>query len=375
MDFSFTEEQEALRGLAAQILGDLSTSERLKEVGAGADRVDRKLWSELGAAGVLSAALPESRGGAGLGFLAAAIVAEEVGRVAAAVPFGPSVVWAAMSIARFGTDDQCSRWLGGLLSGDTIITAALSEPGGDPFTPAVTAKRDGTGWRLDGTKSYVPVANVADAVLVPARIEGDEEGIGLFVVETGGPGVAISKQEATDWRIEGELELSATQVSPEGVLCAGPDGHAALGWLIERAQVATCLEISGACQSALKLTAEYTAERHQFGKAIATFQAVGQRAADAYIDNEGVRLTAWHAAWRLSEERPSTKEVAVAKYWADEGAQRVVHAAQHLHGGVGVDRDYPLHRYFLLVKHLAPTLGGTTPSLLRLGESLATEPA
>ena len=87
---------------------------------------------------------------------------------------------------------------------------------------------------------------------------------------------------------------------------------------------------------------------------------MGQRAADAYIDAEAVRLTAWQAAWRLAEGLPATSEVAVAKYWADEGAQRVVHAAQHLHGGMGVDRDYPLHRYYLLVKHLALTLGGAT---------------
>ena len=93
---------------------------------------------------------------------------------------------------------------------------------------------------------------------------------------------------------------------------------------------------------------QYTTQREQFGKPIATFQAVGQRAADAYIDAEAVRLTAWQAVWRLAEGLPATSEVAVAKYWADEGAQRVVHAAQHLHGGMGVDRDYPLHRYYLL---------------------------
>ena len=125
----------------------------------------------------------------------------------------------------------------------------------------------------------------------------------------------------------------------------------------------------------MQLTAKYTTERVQFGKPIATFQAVGQRAADAYIDTEAVRLTAWQAAWRLAEGLPAAPEVAVAKFWADDGAQRVVHAAQHLHGGMGVDRDYPLHRYYLTVKHLALTLGGGTASLLRLGNFLADEPA
>ena len=132
----------------------------------------------------------------------------------------------------------------------------------------------------------------------------------------------------------------------------------ACAWLLEHAEAALCLSVAGACDAAVKLTATYTTEREQFGKPIATFQAVGQRAADAFIDAEAVRLTAWQAVWRLAEGLPATSEVAVAKYWADEGAQRVVHAAQHLHGGMGVDRDYPLHRYYLLVKHLALVLGG-----------------
>ena len=127
------------------------------------------------------------------------------------------------------------------------------------------------------------------------------------------------------------------------------------------------MQVAGACAAALELTAEYTKTAEQFGKPIATFQAVGQRAADAYIDTEAVRLTAWQAAWRLAEGCPAAAEVAVAKYWADEGGQRVVHAAPHLHGGVGVDRDYPLHRYFLLTKQLELTLGGANASLLRLG--------
>ena len=125
---------------------------------------------------------------------------------------------------------------------------------------------------------------------------------------------------------------------------------------------------AGACASALDLTAEYTKTRVQFDKPIATFQAVGQRAADAYVDTEAIRLTAWQAASRLAAGLPATAEVAVAKYWAAEGGQRVVHAASHLHGGVGVDRDYPLHRYFLLTEQIELTLGGAGESLRRLGQ-------
>ena len=130
----------------------------------------------------------------------------------------------------------------------------------------------------------------------------------------------------------------------------------------------------GVCAEALRLTAEYTKTREQFERPIATFQAVGQRAADAYIDTEAVRLTAWQAVWRLSEGLPATESVAIAKFWTAEGGQRVVHAAQHLHGGMGVDRDYPLHRYFLWAKQIELTLGGGTQHLLELGKILADEP-
>jgi alkylation response protein AidB-like acyl-CoA dehydrogenase len=304
--------------------------------------------------------------------VAAGIVAEEAGRTAAAVPYVASAVLGAGPIAEFGDGDQQRRWLVPMVAGDLVLSAALVEQGADPFAPHTTATREGEGWRLDGTKSFVPAGMVADAIVVSAR--GDE-GIGLFVIDPTAPGVSRRPQEATSRQIEAELELTGVVVGAGDVLVTGPAGADALRWLLEHAEAALCMCVAGACDAAVKLTAQYTTTREQFGKPIATFQAVGQRAADAYIDAEAVRLTAWQAVWRLAEGLPATSEVAVAKYWADEGAQRVVHAAQHLHGGMGVDRDYPLHRYYLLTKHLALSLGGATASLLRLGDVLADEPA
>jgi alkylation response protein AidB-like acyl-CoA dehydrogenase len=280
-----------------------------------------------------------------------------------------------MALARFGSAAQRAQWLPKAAAGDIVLTAALAEPGGDPASPATaTAKAVGDGWQLSGVKSYVPAGTLADLVVVSARAEA---GVGLFLLDPNAPGVTRARQEPTDGRVEAEISLSDVALGPGQVLVppGGGAGEEALTWLLERSWAAAAVEVAGACQSALKLTAAYTSERQQFGKAIATFQAVGQRAADAYIDTEAVRLTAWQAAWRLANELPASAEVAVAKFWADDGAQRVIHAAQHLHGGVGVDRDYPVHRYYLLVKHLALSLGGGTTSLLRLGDILATTPA
>ncbi len=152
------------------------------------------------------------------------------------------------------------------------------------------------------------------------------------------------------------------------------EGAAIIEWLVQRSTAALALAQAGAAAASLALVAEYTKTREQFGKPIATFQAVGQRAADAYVDTEAIRLTAWQAAWRIDQGLPADREVAIAKFWAADGGQRVVHAAVHLHGGVGVDREYPLHRYFLMTKHIELTLGGATEQLLHLGAALAAEP-
>ena len=389
MDFDLSDDQREIRDLADRIFGDMADHAQQRAVetaaadhhgpGAAGDgapdgdpRFDRRLWSALAGAGLLGLAVPEEHGGAGLGYLEQCVVIEQAGKAAAPVPLTAATVLGILPLVRFGNDELRKRWLSRAAGGDVVVTASLGSPIGDPLDPPATAVSSGEGWRLEGTLAEVPAGMAADAVVVSAR---GQQGTGLFLVDTKAPGVTRTRQQATDGRVEAEIVLDGTPVAADAVVAPpGPSGDAAHLWCAERAQAALCVEIAGACRAALDLTATYTSERVQFGKAVATFQAVGQRAADAYIDTEAVRLTAWQAVWRLDNELPAAVETAIAKFWADDGAQRVVHAAQHLHGGVGVDRDYPVHRYYLLVKHLAPTLGGTTPSLLRLGGLLADAP-
>ena len=134
---------------------------------------------------------------------------------------------------------------------------------------------------------------------------------------------------------------------------------------------ALCAMQAGVCEAALRLTATYTSERRQFDTPIATFQAVAHRCANAYMDTEAIRLTAHQAAWRLDDGMDAAEQLAIAKFWAAEGAERVVHAAQHLHGGIGVDLDYPVHRTFRWAKHLELSLGGGTAHLRKLGALIA----
>jgi 3-oxocholest-4-en-26-oyl-CoA dehydrogenase beta subunit len=372
MDFGFNEEQQDLQGLARQILDAEVTPERLKEIEAGEDNVDRELWAKLADAGLLGIALPEAHGGGGYGFLEAAIVLEQIGRTVAPVPYLSTVVLGALPVARFGGEALQAALLPGVAAGDRVLTAALVEDGADPRQPLTTAQRDGDDWILEGEKTCVPDGMLADRVLVPATAEDGR--VVLAVVDPDARGVSRQRQPTTSGHAEALLRLDGARVT-DADLVGGPEGGAAaLDWALERATAALCAVAIGVCEEAVRMTAEYTKTREQFDRPIATFQAVGQRAADAYIDTEAIRLTAWQAIWRLAEELPAAAEVAVAKFWAAEGGQRVVHAAQHLHGGMGVDRDYPLFRYFLLAKQLELTLGGTTPQLLALGRILAAEP-
>jgi alkylation response protein AidB-like acyl-CoA dehydrogenase len=145
-----------------------------------------------------------------------------------------------------------------------------------------------------------------------------------------------------------------------------------VSFIVERATAGLCSTEVGVCEAALRLTASYVSEREQFGAKIGTFQAVAQRIADAYIDTEAIRLTALQAAWRLSEGLDAADELAIAKFWAADGGHRVVHAAQHLHGGIGMDTDYPVHRYYRWSKVIELNLGTATEHLRRLGERIAT---
>jgi alkylation response protein AidB-like acyl-CoA dehydrogenase len=369
MDFSFTDEQKAIAELAGEILADHCTLERLKAVEASPERYDAALWAACARAGLLGAALPEALGGSGGGLLELCLILEQQGRRVAPIPLVASVVSAAMPLARFGSDAQQQRLLPDFIAGNALLSAALTEQGADSRRPATVATADGRGWRLSGVKVGVPIAERAVAVLVPARTA--EGQVGVFIVDPRGTGVRLAPQVPTNWEPQARLELADVVVRPDAVLGSVAQGAEILDWIVDRTTVALCAIAAGACQAALQITAQYAATRKQFGKPIGSFQAVGQRLGDSYIAHEAVNLTMWQAASRLADEIPSAKEVAVAKYWAAEGGSRIGHAALHIHGGIGIDIDYPIHRYFLWIKQSENTLGAATPQLVRLGGLLA----
>ena len=371
MDFTLDDDQVAISELAGRILTDQLTTERLKEIEAGDDWFARDTWAELARADLLGLAVPEAYGGGGYGMFELCLLLEQAGHAVAPLPLLATLVLGALPLAEFGTEDRRSELLPGVVAGEVVLTAALSE-GGDglpPAVPATEATPDGDGWRIRGTKVLVPSAHLSQRILVPARTGGDASTV--FLVD---PSVEeVSRQ--VNWSLSLEplttLTFDGVAVTDADVVGTVGGGAEVVAWTTDRAVAGWCALTAGVCEAALRLTAAYTSERRQFDTPIATFQAVAQRAADAYIDTEAVRLTARQAAWRLADGRSAAEELAIAKFWAGEGSHRVVHAAQHLHGGIGMDTDYPLHRLFRWAKHAELALGGSTSHLRRLGASLA----
>ncbi len=375
MNFSFTEEQEALRDLALRIISDHATHERLKQIEATAEWFDRKLWTALAEADLLGVALPEEYGGGGLGFVELCLLLYAVGRHCAPIPAWPTLVLGALPIAQFGTPAQRRQLLPHVAKGDSILSAALVDTQSeDPLFPTVTARRDGPVWRLDGAKMCVPAAHLAQRILVPARTGADA--VGVFLLDPSAPDIQHERQQTTQGEPQFLLHLSGAAVGADDVLGDPAQGRPIVQWIVDRALAGLCVLEVGVVERALRMTAEYTSTREQFGKPIAKFQAVAQRAADAFIDVEAIRWTAWQAAWRLANGLPADEAIAIAKFWVGEGGHRVVTAAQHLHGGIGIDLDYPLYRSYVWSKQIELTLGPATQHLVRLGARLAdTQPA
>jgi alkylation response protein AidB-like acyl-CoA dehydrogenase len=340
MDFELSQEQEALRDLAEEIFATETNAERVRAVERGSDGFDRELWSALAVAGVLAACLPVDAGGSGLGLVELALVLEAQGRAVAPVPVWPTLV-AARAVARASS----GLWPA-VASGDVVLSLA----GADHVEADAS--------RLTGAAPLVPWAPHADHLVVAARDRG------VFLVELRSPGVSLLPVDTTSHEPTADVVL-------DGVVAQRISGVDGLSALEEDTLVALAALQLGVADGALTRTAAYVSQREQFGRPLSTFQAVGQAAADAFITIEAMRATVLQAAWRLDAGLPATAEVLVAAWWASDGGQRVVYECQHLHGGLGADVDFPIHRYFLWGLQLASRLGAAAEVLARLGREIA----
>jgi 3-oxocholest-4-en-26-oyl-CoA dehydrogenase beta subunit len=368
MNFSLSEEQGAIGELARQIFTDACRHEHLAEIEADAagDGIDHSLWNALAEAELLGVDIDEASGGTGLGFGSLCVLLEEAGRALAPIPLVPCLVGGAAAIGQFGTDAQKKSWLPGLVAGEILLSTGFQEMGRfDPTRPQTQARAEGKDWILDGEKVCVPCAPSAARILVPAGL-GDGK-VGVFLVDPQVQGVELEEGVANNHERQFRMVLSGVAVSAADMLGDPETGAGIVQWLADRGQAALAALQLGVCQAALEKTAEYTTDRKQFGRAIGTFQAVTMRVADAFVDLECMKSTLWQAVWRLEEGLPAGAEAAAAKWWACRGGSRVAHAAMHLHGGIGADIEYPIHRHLLWAQQIGLSLGGAGEQLARIG--------
>ncbi|MFE2300286.1 acyl-CoA dehydrogenase family protein [Streptomyces sp. NPDC059445] len=358
MDFTPTEEQAAAVELAARILGDHSTHERLTAAGTGSDA---GLWKELCAAGLVAAV-------ADTGLLGLVLMLEEQGRVTAQVPLAASCVYGLLAVARHGSPEQRERLLPGIADGTVVVTGAITGPGAVLSTPAPSPASTygsappspslfSSSGTLTGVLPAVPWLRDATHVLVA------DDRRRLWLVRTA-EAVASEPVELTAPWSAGRLTLDGTPGETLGAADACED-------LLATARTAFAGLQAGVCAGSLARAVEHTNAREQFGQPLAARQGVQLRAADAYMDTEAIRVTAYEAAWRRDEGLPYATHALTAAWWASEAGRRVVHTGQHLHGGAGADLGHPVYRHFLWGRQLDAYLGCGGELLQELGELIA----
>lgn len=375
VDFTFTEEQqaavEAAKAVFSGVAPDAVPSPALTP-GAVADDFDRPLWAKLAASDLLSLVLDAEYGGAGLDPIALCLVLRESAKVLARLPLLETSA-VALAVQRYGQAELSRRLLPAIGRGELVLTvAANGRTGHDDAGLAVTARRDGEDWVLDGAQTGVPWAQASDRIAVPAHTADGRTVLAL--VPRTQQGVTLADQISTTGERFAELHLEAVRIDTAAVI----DADGAWEWLLNLLATGTCALALGLGEAVLTMTSQYTGKREQFGHPVATFQAVAVQAADRYIDLRAMEATLWQAAWRIStgaqSALPVAGDVSVAKIWASEGVRRVVQTAQHLHGGFGADTDYALHRYHAWAKQLELSLGPAAAHEEALGDLLAAHP-
>ncbi|MFI0241735.1 acyl-CoA dehydrogenase family protein [Streptomyces sp. NPDC016845] len=348
MDFTPTTEQAAARDLAAQIFGDLSTPERLARLGGA---TDSELWKALTDAGLVGA-VEET------GLLGLVLMLEEQGRTTAQVPFAVHCVYGLLAVAAHGSEEQRKRLLPGPREGSAVVTGAFSGRAGVEVS---TTDEPGRA-RLTGAVPWVPWLRDATHVLVAVRDEAASAAHSLWMMRT-----ADTRCEP----VELTAPWSAGRLVLDGAAAERIGGPAAYEEVRAVARTAFAGLQAGVCAGSLARAVAHTNQREQFGMALAAKQGVQLRAAEAHMDVEAIRVTAYEAAWRHDEGLAYRNQALTASWWASEGGRRVVHTGQHLHGGAGADLDHPVHRHFLWGRQMDGYLGGGPEILEELGGLLA----
>ena len=366
MDFTFSEAEIEASRLAAQVLSGPGRDNAAADAGGASADLDSSVWKELGQAGLLSLALPAELGGDELGMQATAAVLREVGRHAARIPALATLALGVLPVVRSADAALKHRLLSGVAAGETILTAAIREPSQPmPRAPATTLTLAGDGGTVSGVKIGVSYAAAASWILVPASTVAG--GTVVAVIEPDADGLTCQRTRSSSGLPEYTLRLADSPILTVLDGCSVAD-------LYRLAVAGACAVADGVLAGALDLTTEHVRRREQFGRPLATFQAVAQQIADVYAAARTLHLATVSACWQLDTGRDAGLDVDVAAYWLAEYGPVALRTCHHLHGGLGMDVTYPLPRYSALMTDLVAFVGGAADRLDRLGAREAADP-
>jgi len=350
MNLDFSEEQIMLRNMARDFLTDKFPKKVVRELEESETGYSADTWKEMVDLGWMGLALPEKYGGAGMTFLDLAVLLEEMGRACLPGPYFSTVVLGALPILTLGNEEQKQKYLPEIAAGRLFFTLALSEASGRYDAGGIKARAtpDNGSYILNGTKLFVPDAHIADYLLCAART-GDgvspEDGITLFIADARSPGISFSLLDTIAKDKLCEVVFDEVKVPGENIIGEPDRGWSGVERIIQIAAAARCCDMVGSLQQVFEMALDYAKERVAFGQPIGSFQAVQHHCANMAIDVNGAMLSAYQAAWKISESLPCAWEIAVAKAWVSQVCPHVIALAHQIFGAIGTTMDHDLHYY------------------------------
>jgi len=365
MDLDFTEEQVMFRTMARDFMAKECPSTLVRELEESERGYSPELWRKVAELGWLGLTFPEDYGGISGSCLDLAILYDEMGRALFPSPHLPTVVLGGHAILDCGSEEQKQECLPRIADGELLLSLALTEPATryQPVAITTRAVAQGDDYVINGTKLFVPNANIADYLVCVARTgdgQAPEEGITMFLVDAHSPGLTCTPLKTISeigHDKQFEVTFDEVKVPKKKVLGELNQGWAPLSRVLNQATVALCAEMVGGAQAVLEMSVEYSKERVAFGRPIGSFQALQHKMADMLIEVDGAWLLTYQAAWMLAEGLPCAKEVAMAKAWTSNAYRRVTAGAIQIHGGYGYCSEVDTTLYYRRAKAAEFALG------------------
>ncbi len=351
MDLGLSEEQEMLKTMAREFLATECTKEWIKAMAEDEKGYTPELWHKIAEMGWLGLPFPEQYGGMGMNYIDLMILLEEMGRACLLGPYFATVMLAGYALMQAGSEEQKKEIIPRIARGDLIMTLALTEVSARYDAASITTRAvpDKDGFAINGTKLFIPDANVANSLICVARTQDDgalEDGITLFLVDTDSPGITTTMLKTMAGDKQCEVSFDNVKVPATNIIGELGKGWPVVAKVLPKATVGLCAYLVGGMQAVLEMCIDYTKERIQFDRPLATQEAIQFYLADIATDVSSSRDITYKAGWELSEGIPSNRDISIAKAWVSDASFRVTRMGHQIHGGIGFTLDHDMHLFY-----------------------------